>query len=87
MVLSIVAFLMWVGRVVRRKVIDPIAEQGHLIRYHLGPNGTTKPIHQRLQDIEQANRAATSRAATVKRDLTDREGVTDQRWADDKGDT
>ena len=42
-------------------------------------------IEQRLQDIEQANRVAANRAATVKRDLTDREGVTDQRWADDKG--
>jgi hypothetical protein len=23
---------------------------GHLVRYHLGPNGTTPPIHQRVMD-------------------------------------
>ncbi len=24
------------------------------VRYHLGPNGTTKPVHQRLCDLERA---------------------------------
>lgn len=27
----------------------------HLVRYHLGPNGTTKALHHRVADIERAN--------------------------------
>ena len=30
------------------------AEHHEYVRYHLGPNGTTKPIHQRLCDLERA---------------------------------
>lgn len=30
------------------------AEHHEYVRYHLGPNGTTKPIHKRLCDVEQA---------------------------------
>lgn len=26
---------------------------GHLVRYHLGPNGTTKPMHERVGSIER----------------------------------
>lgn len=32
------------------------AEHYEYVRYHLGPNGTTKPIHQRLCDVERAVR-------------------------------
>ena len=38
------------------------AEHHEYVRYHLGPNGTTKPIHQRLTDVE---RAVKSPPATV----------------------
>lgn len=26
---------------------------GHLVKYHLGPNGSTKPMHERVGSIEQ----------------------------------
>ena len=26
---------------------------GHLVKFHLGPNGTTKPMHERVGSIEQ----------------------------------
>lgn len=29
-------------------------EHVEYVRYHLGPNGTTKPVHQRLTDVERA---------------------------------
>lgn len=28
------------------------SETHHLVVYHLGPNGTTKPIHERLKTVE-----------------------------------
>ena len=31
------------------------SETGHLVRYHLGPNGTTRPIHERLRLLEEAH--------------------------------
>ena len=35
------------------KAVDNSAT-GHLVKYHLGPNGTTRPMHQRVCSIEEA---------------------------------
>lgn len=32
------------------------ADHVEYVKYHLGPNGTTKPIHKRLCDVEEAVR-------------------------------
>ena len=32
-----------------------VSATSHLVRYHLGPNGTTKALHKRVSDIERAN--------------------------------
>lgn len=32
-----------------------VRDTGHLVRYHLGPNGETKALHKRVGDIERAN--------------------------------
>lgn len=55
MVISIVAAAGWAWRQIRRKVFDPIAETKHLVEYHLGPNGTTTPVHVRLVALEKAH--------------------------------
>lgn len=48
-----VAVAAW--RQIRRKVFDPIAKTQKLVEYHLGPNGTTTPIHRRLSALEHAH--------------------------------
>lgn len=35
-------------------------EHKDYVRYHLGPNGTTTPVHQRLVDVEREVRALRS---------------------------
>lgn len=42
------------GAWLRDRVQEANAEHYDYVRYHLGPNGTTKPIHQRLCDVERA---------------------------------
>lgn len=42
------------GEWMRDQVQEANAEHYDYVRYHLGPNGTTKPIHQRLCDVERA---------------------------------
>lgn len=32
-----------------------VSATSHLVRYHLGPNDTTKALHHRVSDIEKAN--------------------------------
>ena len=32
-----------------------VSATSRLVRYHLGPNGTTKALHHRVSDIERAN--------------------------------
>jgi hypothetical protein len=32
-----------------------VSATAHLVKYHLGPNGETKPLHHRVSDIERAN--------------------------------
>ncbi len=51
------AFKAWV----RINIVDPLASMRgehaathHLLTYHLGPNGDTKPLHHRVADVEQA---------------------------------
>lgn len=31
------------------------SDTGKLVKYHLGPNGTTPPIHQRIRRLEEAH--------------------------------
>ena len=31
------------------------SDMAHLVRYHLGPNGTTTPMHTRMARLEQAH--------------------------------
>lgn len=31
------------------------SDTGKLVKYHLGPNGTTPPIHQRLRRLEEVH--------------------------------
>ncbi len=35
------------------KAVDASAT-GHLVKFHLGPNGTTRPMHERVGSIERA---------------------------------
>lgn len=42
------------GEWLEHRVQQANAEHYEYVRYHLGPNGTTKPIHQRLCDVERA---------------------------------
>lgn len=42
------------GGWMRDQVQEANAEHYEYVRYHLGPNGTTKPVHQRLCDVERA---------------------------------
>ena len=44
-----------VGRQVE-ELYEAIEDHRHYVLYHLGPNGKTKPIHQRLQDLERVHR-------------------------------
>ena len=55
MVVSVVAAVGWAWRQIRRKVFEPIAKTQRLVEYHLGPNGTTTPIHKRLIALEKAH--------------------------------
>lgn len=32
-----------------------LSDTAHLVRYHLGPNGTTRPVHERLRQLEIAH--------------------------------
>jgi hypothetical protein len=38
---------------------------GHLVKYHLGPNGTTRPMHERVGSIEQAQADHNTVAAAI----------------------
>lgn len=38
------------------ELYEAIEDHRHYVLYHLGPNGKTKPIHQRLQDLERVHR-------------------------------
>lgn len=33
-------------------ILDDVRETKHLVKYHLGPNGTTRPMHERLKAVE-----------------------------------
>lgn len=65
MVLSILGAIAWLLRATKKwmqaNVSGPIAQNRaeqaathHLVAYHLGPNGDTKPLHHRVADVEQA---------------------------------
>lgn len=43
-----------VGEWLEVRVQSANAEHVEYVRYHLGPNGTTKPIHERLRTVEAA---------------------------------
>lgn len=36
-------------------IIDTTENSSKLIRYHLGPNGDTPPIHRRIAELERAH--------------------------------
>ena len=36
------------------KAVDA-SKTGHLVRYHLGPNGNTTPMHERMRRLEVAH--------------------------------
>jgi len=58
-------------RTLREDVNDIKEEQRehkHYLRYHLGPNGTTGPVHQRLADVEQEVRGIRSEQRTIRRE-------------------
>ena len=40
-------------RVLTEPVIDKLEEHEEYVRYHLGPNGTTEPLHARINNLEQ----------------------------------
>lgn len=42
------------GEWMQGQVQEANAEHYEYVRYHLGPNGATKPIHERLQTVERA---------------------------------
>lgn len=63
LVLGIIAGVSWARRRqhewTKEHIADPIAalqadvtETRHLMTYHLGPNGETKPLHCRVKDVE-----------------------------------
>lgn len=41
------------GRWVQRQI--EASKTARLVEYHLGPNGKTRPIHQRLMKLEEAH--------------------------------
>jgi hypothetical protein len=42
------------GEWIKERVTEASSDHYEYVRYHLGPNGDTKPIHARLQDVERA---------------------------------
>lgn len=67
---SKVRWLQWIGRKLitdplsgwfvstvkdaTKDLADKVDRAAHLLEYHNGSNGTTKPIHKRISDIEEA---------------------------------
>ncbi len=43
------------GEWFEERVQSAHADHDEYVRYHLGPNGTTKPVHERLRSLEQAS--------------------------------
>lgn len=46
-------FFGWVRRGISAAV--DLSDTAHLVRFHLGPNGTTTPMHQRMSRLEEAH--------------------------------
>lgn len=40
-------------RVLTEPVIEKLDEHEQYVRYHLGPNGVTQPLHSRIGDLEE----------------------------------
>lgn len=38
----------------RQQVSEELEPTAHLVKYHLGSNGTTRPMHLRITDLEDA---------------------------------
>jgi hypothetical protein len=43
----------WLERILTDPVIERMDEHQDYVRHHLGPNGDTPPIHQRLTHLEK----------------------------------
>lgn len=59
-VFLISALLALIGGLLRlakkaNRIIDTTEQSAKLIRYHLGPNGDTPPIHRRLAQLERVH--------------------------------
>lgn len=71
------SFRVWAAQVWDRaeqvfsKAVDNSAT-GHLVKYHLGPNGTTRPMHQRVCSIEEAQSTHNTAAAAMLMDVSKR---------------
>lgn len=42
----------WLERILTEPIIERIDEHERYVQHHLGPNGNTPPIHQRLANVE-----------------------------------
>lgn len=42
------------GQWLKERINEAHHEHNAFVRYHLGPNGDAKPIHQRITDVERA---------------------------------
>lgn len=42
----------WLERILTEPIIDRIDEHERYVKHHLGPNGDTPAIHERLRDLE-----------------------------------
>lgn len=36
----------------KEHVAEELQPTAHLVAFHLGPNGTTKPVHERIRELE-----------------------------------
>lgn len=46
---------LWRLAVKANRIIETTEQSAKLIRYHLGPNGSTPPIHRRLAELERVH--------------------------------
>jgi len=57
------------GEWFRDRVQEANADHHEYVRYHLGPNGSTKPVHERLKTLESKVGAVRGEQLQVRDDL------------------
>lgn len=54
---AFIQFMKWMWKVFKSAISAAVdlSDTGHLVQYHLGPNGTTPPVYQRIRRLEEAH--------------------------------